>query len=146
MENLLKETIQVKVRDMVDKDPETWEKIQYMSKQITIYFKPGISVKRIYEINDLLIATNKIEDIVYISQQDAYDIFSEENKDSPELTELLTPDILPASLEIYVKENDDVEYIKEFIEKFQEDIETTVYGNESYEGIKDIMEGNFKLN
>jgi len=47
--------------------------------------------------------SGKVESVKYMSKDDAYALYKKLNKDNPLLLEMVTPDILPASLEIYAK-------------------------------------------
>jgi len=68
--------------------------------QVTAFFKNEVKQGDINNLKNQLIATNKISSIKFVSQQDALKIYKEQNKNDPLLLELVTADILPASLEI----------------------------------------------
>lgn len=71
--------------------------------QVTIYFRNQTSEADIVKMKDELINTNKVLSIKYISKNDAFKIYKDLNKDNPLLLEMVSADILPASLEIYAK-------------------------------------------
>ncbi len=71
--------------------------------QVTVYFKNEITENDIFKMRDELMNSNKVSSIKYISKNDAFKIYQELNKDNPLLMEMVTSDILPASLEIYAK-------------------------------------------
>jgi cell division transport system permease protein len=58
-----------------------------------------------------LIATNKVASTKFVSKQDALKIYKEQNKNDPLLLELVTADILPASLEISTTKIEDLSVI-----------------------------------
>jgi len=68
--------------------------------QVTAFFKQEVKQTDIDNLKNQLNATNKIASIKFVSKQDALKIYKEQNKNDPLLLELVTADILPASLEI----------------------------------------------
>ncbi|MFA5770367.1 MAG: permease-like cell division protein FtsX, partial [Patescibacteria group bacterium] len=123
VEKLLKEKIQVKVQSIINRDPEAINRVQNISRKLTVFFREGTSIKTISEINDILIATHKIENIIYVSKEDALKIYKEMNKDDPLLTDLVTADILPASLEILVKDTKNIPDIIYLLQRYENNIE-----------------------
>lgn len=71
--------------------------------QVTIYFQSQVTESDILKVKKDLLDTGKVNSIKYISKNDAYTLYKDANKDNPLLLEMVTPDILPASLEIYAK-------------------------------------------
>lgn len=68
--------------------------------QVTAFFRQEVKQADIDSLKTELNATNKIATIKFVSKDDALSIYREQNKDDPLLLELVTADILPASLEI----------------------------------------------
>lgn len=68
--------------------------------QVTAFFKNEVKQADIDNLKNDLSATNKVAGIKFVSKQDALKIYREQNKNDPLLLELVTADILPASLEI----------------------------------------------
>ena len=68
--------------------------------QITVYFQDKTGVESIQKLENELTATGKTASIKYISKDDALTIYREQNKNDPLLLEMVTADILPASLEV----------------------------------------------
>jgi cell division transport system permease protein len=68
--------------------------------QVQIYFNPDTKKEDIDAVAKQLQATGKIAKIKYFSKQDAFSIFKNMNKDDPLMMELVTPDILPPSLDV----------------------------------------------
>jgi len=68
--------------------------------QITLFFKDDFSEDNITALKERLLSDARVNDVKYISKQQAYEIFMDVNKDEPILLEAISPDILPASLEI----------------------------------------------
>lgn len=68
--------------------------------QVTAFFKNEVKQIEIDNLKNDLMATNKVASIKFVSKEDALGIYREQNKNDPLLLELVTADILPASLEI----------------------------------------------
>lgn len=68
--------------------------------QITVYFQDKTTEDFIQNLQRELTATGKTAGIKYISKDDALAIYREQNKNDPLLLEMVTADILPASLEV----------------------------------------------
>lgn len=68
--------------------------------QITVFFSERAGQKEITEMQESLKATGKTASLKYISKEDALAIYREQNKNDPLLLEMVTADILPASLEV----------------------------------------------
>jgi cell division transport system permease protein len=68
--------------------------------QITLFFKDSFLEDQIISLKGTLEADERIAEVSYISKEDAFNIFTEINKDEPVLLEAISKDILPASLEI----------------------------------------------
>jgi cell division transport system permease protein len=68
--------------------------------QVTAFFKNEAKQSDIDSLANNLKANNKVASVKFVSHQDALKIYREQNKNDPLLLELVTADILPASLEI----------------------------------------------
>ncbi len=98
--------------------------------QVTAYFQTKTPEAEIFKVREALAASGKTLSIKYISQQEAFQIYRQLNKDNPLLLEMVSPDILPPSLEIYAKKPVFLPEIAEFLKKqpgidevqFQKDI------------------------
>lgn len=69
--------------------------------QITVYFQTQVKEDAISEIKQEVEASGKISSVKYISKKQALEIYQNLNKNNPLLLEMVSADILPASLEIY---------------------------------------------
>jgi cell division transport system permease protein len=94
--------------------------------QVTVYFKDEVSEKDIFNLRDKISSSGKTLSIKYISKEDALKIYKELNKNNPLLLEMVTADILPASLEIYANKPEYLSQIAEFLKK-QPGIDEVVY-------------------
>lgn len=76
--------------------------------QLTVFFKDTTSKAQIDEMEQKLEDTGKTSSIVYVSKEQALRIYKEQNKNDPILLDLVTADILPASIEVQAKEAQDL--------------------------------------
>jgi cell division transport system permease protein len=68
--------------------------------QITLFFKDEYLEADILALKEKLIGDERVLSTRYISKEEAFDIFTDINRDEPILLEAISKDILPASLEI----------------------------------------------
>jgi cell division transport system permease protein len=94
--------------------------------QVTVFFKDEASIEEITELKDQLQGHEGVSDVSYISKEEALEIYKQQNKDEPLLLEMVTADILPASLEISAT---DVSYLSQIadIVRGQEGVEEVIY-------------------
>jgi len=94
--------------------------------QITVFFTDKVGKPQADALTKTLTDTGKTSSIKYISKDDALAIYKEQNKSDPLLLEMVTADILPASLEISAK---DPNYLKDLepIIKNTDGVEDVVY-------------------
>lgn len=85
--------------------------------QITVYFQTNAKESDIFKARDDLVNSGKVSSVKYISQKEAFKIYQEINKDNPLLLEMVSADVLPPSLEIYVKKPEYLAQVAEFFKK-----------------------------
>lgn len=68
--------------------------------QITVFFADKATKDDADALTRTLQSTGKVASVKYISKEDALAIYREQNKSDPLLLEMVTADILPASLEV----------------------------------------------
>lgn len=68
--------------------------------QLTVFFKNDKDKASVDELINRLKSSQKIANAEYVSKEQALAIYKEQNKDDPLLLEMVTADILPASLDI----------------------------------------------
>ncbi len=83
--------------------------------QVTVFFKDEATEEQILQIRDELKKDENVESVAYISKKQAVEIYRSEHQDDPDLLEFVTADILPASLEISVK---DINYLPKIAQEF----------------------------
>lgn len=71
--------------------------------QVTVYFQAQTAEDSIFNIRDKIAASGKASEIKYVSKKEALKIYKDLHKNNPLLIEMVSSDILPASLEIYAK-------------------------------------------
>lgn len=76
--------------------------LQYFESkpQLTVFFADKSTREDADSLTRTLQATGKISTVKYVSKDDALAIYREQNKNDPLLLEMVTADILPASLEV----------------------------------------------
>lgn len=90
----------------------------YESKpQAIAFFKDNTSASDIRAIQNALEQTGKITALKYISKEEALKIYQDRNKNNPNLLELVTANILPASLEISSVTPQDLSPIAEILKR-----------------------------
>jgi len=83
--------------------------------QVTAFFKNEVKQTDIDNLKNELNATNKVASMKFVSKQEALKIYKEQNKNDPLLLELVTADILPASLEISTIKIEDLSVINNML-------------------------------
>lgn len=85
--------------------------------QVTVYFQTTTEEPVIFKIRDEVTTSGKASEIKYVSNKEAHRIYREENKNNPLLLEMVSPQTLPASLEIYAKKPEYLSEIAEYLKK-----------------------------
>lgn len=101
---------------------------------VTAFFRDDAKQESIQALEDDLRATKKVSSMKYISKEQALQIYKEQNKDDPLLLDLVTADILPASLEISTYNISDLPGISKYLKSspivgevvFQKDVVNTL--------------------
>ena len=88
-----------------------------VSPQVIIYFRPDTQEDTISKVKDEIGRNFKIKSIKYVSQQEALKIYKSMFKNEPILTEMVSAEMLPPSLEIKVKNPNELYKIAEFAKK-----------------------------
>lgn len=92
--------------------------------QITVFFSAKAGKIEADALNQKLESTGKVSATQFVSKEDALVIYREQNKNDPLLLEMVTADILPASLEISATDP-----------KYLEDIATVIEGSEGVDEV-----------
>lgn len=102
--------------------------------QLTIFFKEGTSRQDISALSSQLENTGKTSSINYVSKEEALKIYKQQNKSDPILLDLVTADILPASIEVQAVRAEDLTSLAQVVKSspiveevvFQKDIVDTL--------------------
>lgn len=102
--------------------------------QLTVFFKDLTRKEQIDALKREIEDTKKASSIVYVSKEEALQIYREQNKSDPLLLDLVTADILPASFEISAKEAEYLSDLAAIVKKsdiveeviFQKDVVDTL--------------------
>ena len=102
--------------------------------QVTAFFKDEAKQENITELQNNLNQTGKISQMRFVSKKEALHIYKEQNKNDPLLLDLVTEDILPASLEISTSNIEDLGAVSEMLKSsphvseviYQKDIVSTL--------------------
>ncbi len=102
--------------------------------QVTAFFKEEAKQANIDELRASLEQTGKVSNVKFVSKKDALQIYKDQNKNDPLLLDLVTEDILPASLEISTYKLDDLKAVSDTLKSssyvsevaYQKDIVSTL--------------------
>jgi len=102
--------------------------------QITAFLKDEVTGERVEALKAQLTETGKVANLKYISKEEALAIYREQNKDDPLLLEMVTADILPASLEVSAVDSASLPQLAQILKEaegveevlFQEDVVATL--------------------
>ncbi|RJQ36077.1 FtsX-like permease family protein [Candidatus Microgenomates bacterium] len=85
--------------------------------QVTAFFKEEAKQENIDTLKVDLDATQKVANTRFVSKKEALNIYREQNKSDPLLLDLVTEEVLPASLEISTNKIEDLASISEMLKK-----------------------------
>lgn len=85
--------------------------------QVTAFFKDEAKPEEVDALKNQLEASEKVAKFNFVSKKQALDIYKEQNKNDPLLLELVTAEILPASLEISTKRIEYLQDVADFLKK-----------------------------
>jgi cell division transport system permease protein len=94
--------------------------------QVIGFFELDTSIGEINQLGEAMQQKSYVKEVELISQEEALATYREENKDDPLLLELVTADILPASIEVSADEILSLVQIKNDLEELDE-IEEVVF-------------------
>ncbi|MDO8497681.1 MAG: permease-like cell division protein FtsX [bacterium] len=107
---------------------------------VDIYFKTNVPEIQILKIKDDIQRLYTPISIEYTSQNDAYEVFKNANKDNMALLEISNPNLIPPSIEVFVKNETDTEKIKNYAQSLSEIDEVTMYKKYSQKGEERIRD------
>lgn len=72
--------------------------------QVIAFLADDVSVENISQLQDKLLSDERVKDVRFVSKEEALEIYKKATSDNPLLSELVSPDIFPASLEFSLKD------------------------------------------
>ena len=93
---------------------------------VTAFLKDGTTSEKVRGIQDTLAQTKVVSKTRYVSKEEALKIYKERNKDEPLLSEFVTADVLPASIEVSTYKIDDLSKVAGILRE-NPDIEEVVF-------------------
>ncbi|TXH06455.1 MAG: FtsX-like permease family protein [Candidatus Moraniibacteriota bacterium] len=102
--------------------------LQYFESrpQVTAFFVDTTSQEKIDQLKQQITNSVSVESSKYVTKDEALTIYRDQNRDNPMLLEMVTADILPASLEVSVKNVNDLEKVAKIMQESPE-IEEVVF-------------------
>ncbi len=109
--------------------------------QVIVFFKKGTEESEIFKFREQINNPEIIEELIYISQEEALEVYKQDFADNPELISTVTADSLPPSLEIRAKSIDSLLTIIEDINIAKEtnpNIDDVMYFKDVVNNIKTL--------
>lgn len=85
--------------------------------QVIAFFKEGTTDQDVTAIENALQQETRVTKTKFVSKEEALKIYRDKNKNDPTLLELVTANILPASLEISTKNPEDLQGVADILKK-----------------------------
>jgi len=85
--------------------------------QVIAFFELETEVETVNSLAKELQSKSYVSEVTLVSKEEALKIYQEENKDDPLLLELVTSDILPASIEVSATSLDDLKKVRDELKK-----------------------------
>jgi len=103
--------------------------------QVTAFFKDEVKMDEVEKLKEKLNQTGKIKSLKYVSKEEALEIYKEQNKSDPLLLEMVTANILPASLEVSTT---DITYLGEIAQILRQEpgVEEVVFQEDVIKTLK----------
>lgn len=112
--------------------------------QVIAFLEDKVTPEQVNSLTESLIATGKVEAVKYVSKEEALKIYQEQNKDDPLLLEMVSAEILPASLEVSTRQITDLTAIAEFLDQ-QAGIEEVSFQKDVVEILQKVTRGIRKI-
>ena len=108
--------------------------------QVTAFFLDKTARDDVQTLEDKLSSTGLVQDMKYVSQDEALEIYKSQNKDNALLLEMVTADILPSSLEVSGKSVKDLDALADTL-KSDTHVEEVVYQKDVADTLKKWVDG-----
>ncbi len=106
----------------------THEVIRFMEAkpQVTAFFSEPPDSEQLGDLRRQLEQVGELKDFRYVSQEEAYKIYQEQNQDDPILLEMVVANILPSSVEVSSESPQDLQRMAQLLGE-NESIEDLIY-------------------
>lgn len=103
--------------------------------QVTAFLKDEVKINQIETLKEKLQASGKVAEVKYVSKDEALSIYREQNKNDPSLLEMVTANMLPASLEVSAK---DISYLADIAQVLKEEqgVEEVIFQEDVVSSLK----------
>lgn len=93
--------------------------LQYFESkpQVIAFFQDNATQNDVELIKQALNQTGKIKSLKYVSKEEAFQVYKDLNKDQPEMYEIVSSSMLPASLEVSTNNLTDLNYVSDILGK-----------------------------
>lgn len=108
--------------------------------QVTAFFVDDATQADSDSLGSKIQSSTSVESSKYISKDEALEIYRSQNQDNPLLLEMVTADILPASLEVSAKNVDDLEKIAAIMQD-DPNVEEVVFQKDVVDTLKSWVSG-----
>ncbi len=98
--------------------------------EVTAFLADEATPNQIETLQEEVKGQEGIKEVRFVSKEEALEIYREDNKDNPLLLEMVSADILPASLEISAESPDYLSQIAEFLQTKTELIQEVIFQKE----------------
>jgi len=95
--------------------------------QVTAFFKQDTKDQQVQAIQEDMQAKPYVAKVKVITKTEALSLYKQESKQDPLMLELVTADILPASIEVSGKDIQSLEHIEQDLQQYSESIDEIVY-------------------
>jgi cell division transport system permease protein len=83
--------------------------------QVTAFFTDDITEQQIFMVKEQLEAQTYVAGVTYVSKNQALELYRQQNQHDPLLLEMVTADILPASLEVSARSSEHLQTISDYL-------------------------------
>lgn len=103
--------------------------------QVTAFLKDEVKQEGIDKLKEKLNQTGMVQEIKYVSKEEALAIYKEQNKADPLLLEMVTANILPASLEISTSDLSHLSEVAQLLRQ-QPEVEEVIFQEDVVKSLK----------
>ncbi len=98
--------------------------------EVTAFLRDDLTQSQVQSFESEIKNRQGVKEVRFVSKQEALEIYREQNKDNPLLLEMVSADILPASIEISADSPNQLSQIAQFLEAKTEFVEEVIFQEE----------------